>query len=152
VVAASLFAVTTTIAGAVVALAVATFVPVTGPDSTPAASVAAQTRAEPPERRKIDSQLLQEIDRRRGLDRLKGTPQEVTSVRVDPKGRALVDVRADVAPDLDKLIRGAGGTVVSTSAEYRSTIAWVPLLRIEELARDAAVLGVVPAAEATTNR
>jgi hypothetical protein len=46
--------------------------------------------------RKINSQLLYEIYRRRGVADKKGIPPGPTDVRIDKAGRALVDVRADL--------------------------------------------------------
>src|ERR1700752_19605 len=47
-----------------------------------------------PAQQKINSQLLYEIYRRRGEDKAKGIPPGPTDVRIDARGRALVDVRA----------------------------------------------------------
>ena len=126
-----------------------------------AAAVAAAVRQQPaspsekeartPAQRKIDSQILYEIYRRRGEASLKGVPPGPTGIDVDAHGRALVDVRAEVTPALQKTIRSLGGTIVSSSREYHSIIARVPLLKIERLAGDATVRAVVPAAKATTN-
>lgn len=71
---------------------------------------------------------------------------------MDAQGRAKVDVRAAVTPGLEKKVTTLGGTIISTSVEYRSIVAWFPLLRLEELADDTAVLSIEAAPEATTNR
>src|SRR6266478_4048281 len=62
--------------------------------------------------------------------------------KIDTKGRALVDVRVDVTPAMQKKITALGSTIISTSAEYRSIVAWVPLLKLEALAGDAAVRAI----------
>lgn len=108
--------------------------------------------ARTPAQQKINSQLLYEIYRRRGEAKRKNVPPGPTGVRIDRKDRALVDVRAEVVPALEKKLRALGSTIVSTSREYRSIIAWVPILRIERLAADSTVRAVEPAAEATTNK
>ena len=105
-----------------------------------------------PAQQKINSQLLYEIYRRRGEAKLRNVPEGKTDVKIDRKGRALVDVRADVGPDLEKKIERLGGTIVITSREYRSTVAWVPLLRLERLAEDPAVRAIEPKAEAVAVR
>jgi hypothetical protein len=105
-----------------------------------------------PAQRKIDSQLLYELYRLRGEAKRKGVPPDPTGVRIDGKKRALVDVRAEVTPKLEKKVRSLGGTIQSTSREYRSIIAWIPLKKLERLAEDPAVHAIGPAAEATTNR
>jgi hypothetical protein len=136
-------------------------VPLTPTPSGQQPSPPAPTRSEPtrsekdartPAQQKINSQLLQEIYRRRGESKEKNVPSGPTSVRVDDKDRALVDIRADVAPALEKKVRDLGSTIVSTSREYRSIIAWVPVLKIERLAADASVRAVEPAPESTTHK
>ena len=87
-----------------------------------------------PAQRKINSQLLYELYRLRGEAKQKNVPPDPTGVKIDQKGRALVDVRAEVTPALQKNVRELGGTIESTSIEYRSIIAWVPLDRLERLA------------------
>jgi hypothetical protein len=101
---------------------------------------------------KIDSQLLYEIYRKRGQAVEKQVPPAATLVRIDAKGRALVDIRARVTPALISRVKRRGGSIVSTSTEYHSIIARVPLLELERLANDPAVRAISPAAEATTNR
>jgi hypothetical protein len=96
---------------------------------------------------KIDSQVLYEIYRRRGIAKEKGVPDAKTDVKVDAQGRALVDVRAEVTPALQKTVTSLGAAIVSTSPEARSIVAWVPLLKIERLAEEAAVRAVVMKAE-----
>ena len=98
--------------------------------------------------KKIDSQILYEIYRLRGEATKKNVPPGPTGVRLDKTGRALVDVRVEVTPALEKLVTTLGGTIQSTSREYRSIIAWVPLKNLERLAGDRAVHAIVPAAEA----
>jgi len=101
-----------------------------------------------PAQQKIDSQVLYEIYRLRGQAKQKNVPPDPTGVRIDKAGRALVDVRAEVTPVLEKKVRTLGGTIQSTSIEYRSIIAWIPLEKMETLAGDRAVRAIVPAAEA----
>ena len=105
-----------------------------------------------PAQRKIGSALLYEIYRRRGEAARKNVPPGDTGVKIDPKGRALVDVRVAVSPAMQKKIVSLGSAMVSTSREYHSVIAWVPLLKLERLAADPDVRAIVPAAEASTVR
>ena len=100
---------------------------------------------------KINSQILYEIYRRRGNAVRKGVPPGPTGVDVDARGRALVDVRAEVTPALQKTIRSLGGVILSSSPEYHSIIARVPLLRLERLAGGSAVRFIEPMARATTH-
>jgi hypothetical protein len=108
--------------------------------------------ARTPAQRKINSQLLYEIYRRRKEAARKGIPPEPTSVRIDRQGRALVDVRGDVTSALQTTIRALGGVIISKSAAHHSIIARVPLLKLERLAEEGAVTFIEPAAEATTVR
>jgi hypothetical protein len=103
-----------------------------------------------PAQQKINSQLLYEIYRLRGEAERKGVPTGPTGVKIDTKQRALVDVRAEVTPALEKKIAALGASIVSTSREYRSIIGWIPLLKLEQLAADPAVRALEPAADATT--
>ena len=105
-----------------------------------------------PAQQKINSQLLYEIYRLRGEGVRKGVPPGPTGVKIDDRGRALVDIRVDPTPALQNKIRRAGGLVLSTSARDRSIIARVPLLELETLAADPAVRFIEPAADATTVR
>jgi hypothetical protein len=101
---------------------------------------------------KINSQLLYEIYRRRSEAERKGVPPGSTGVKIDARGRALIDVRTDATPALQHKIRAYGGTILSTSSESHSIIAGVPLLRLERLAADPSVRFLEPAAEAVTVR
>ena len=103
-----------------------------------------------PAQQKIDSQLLYEIYRARGEAERKGVPPGPTGVRIDRRGRALVELRAAPTTSLLKAIRGAHGQVLSFSTQYRSIIARVPLLEIEDLAARAGVEFIQPAPEAIT--
>jgi hypothetical protein len=105
-----------------------------------------------PAQQKINSQLLYEIYRLRGEAERNAVPPGPTGVKIDTRGRALVDVRADPTPALQNHIRRSGGLVLSTSARGRSIIARIPLLKLEALAADPAVLFIEPSAEATTGR
>jgi len=112
----------------------------------------AEKESRTPAQQKIDSQLLYEIYRLQGTARQKHVPAGQTGVQIDQSGRALVDLRADLTPALEKAVRSSGATIVSTSREYHSIIAWFPLLKLERIARNAAVRSIAPAPEPTTVR
>ena len=97
--------------------------------------------------KKINSRVLSAIYRRRGDVRGKAVAKEPSTVQVDRHGRALVDVRAQVRPDLEKKIKALGGIVVSTSSTYDSIVGWVPLQTLERLATDPGVRAIEPAAQ-----
>jgi hypothetical protein len=117
---------------------------------SPQAPAPSERDSRTPAQRKINSQLLYEIYRLQGTAAQKGVPTEPTGVRIDDKQRAFVDVRADVTPELQQAIETLGGTIVSTSERDRSTLAWIPLLKLEQLAEESAVTAIEPAAEAIT--
>ena len=108
--------------------------------------------ARTPAQRKINSQLLYEIYRRRGQAELKGVPPGPTGVDIDAADRALVDIRAPVTPVIEKKLRILKSVVVSTDPSLQSIIARVPVLSLEALAEEPAVRAIEPAAEAITNR
>lgn len=105
-----------------------------------------------PSLKKINSQLRIEIDRQRAREAGREESTLQTDVRIDEKGRARVDVRARITPALEDKVRTLGSEIVSSSARYDSLIAWVPVGKLEELARDPAVMAIEPAAEPTTVR
>jgi hypothetical protein len=104
-----------------------------------------------PAQQKIDSQLLYEIYRRRGEAELKRVPPE-TTVKVDADGRVTVDVRAEVSAQLERKVVELGGVIVETSEKYRSILAHVPLMKLETLAEEAAVVSIIPAPEPALKR
>ena len=111
----------------------------------PSAGAAALRAAARPQR-PVPSEKEERSDASRN-----GVPPGATGVDVDARGRALVDVRAEVTPALQKTIRSLGGVVISSSPEYHSIMARVPLLRLERLAGGSAVRFIEPVARATTN-
>ena len=127
-------------------------------DASPAAPRLQQAASESekdsrtPAQRKINSQLLYEIYRRRGEAEEKGVPPGPTDVKIDADDLAFVDVRAEVTPALLETIYSLDGKIVTTSPEHRSIIAWVPLLELERLAEDDEVTFIEPAPEAKTRR
>jgi hypothetical protein len=120
------------------------------------ADASAAGRHQPPKgsqtvaQRKIDSRLLREVDRaRRGAEK---QSEPASGVAIDGKGRALVEIRCDVTPAIQKKLHTLNATVVSSLSDYRSILAWVPLTKLEELAGDDKVYAIQPAPEAMTNR
>lgn len=93
---------------------------------------------------KISPTVMSEIHLRRG-DLKPVTPARNGAVRIDRHGRALVAVRAQVKPELQKKIRALGGVVVSTSGPDNSIVSWMPLLTIERLAADQNVRAIAAA-------
>jgi hypothetical protein len=101
--------------------------------------------------RKLTTKLLDEIDfvrRQTTGDSGTSVPRRRGGVRIDDRQRVLVDIRAPVSGGLTGQIDVLGGTIVSSSPRYDSTVAWIPLLMLERLAADAAVRSIYPASEA----
>ena len=97
--------------------------------------------------RKINPRVLSAIYRRRGDLQGKAVAKDPASIQVDRHGRALVDIRAQVRPDLEKKMKALGGIVVSTSRTYDSIVGWMPLQTLERLATDPGVRAIEPAAQ-----
>lgn len=95
--------------------------------------------------RKINARVLSAIYRRRGDLQGKTVAKDPATIQVDRHGRALVDVRAQVRPELQKKIKALGGIVVSTSDTYDSIVGWMPLQTLERLAADSSVRAIEPA-------
>jgi hypothetical protein len=97
---------------------------------------------------KINPRVLSAIYHRRGDAKAKSVPAPATqAIQVDRHGRAFVDVRAQVRPELEKKFKALGGVVVSTSSTYDSIVGWVPLQTLERLAADPTVRAIEPAAQ-----
>jgi hypothetical protein len=95
---------------------------------------------------KINPHVLSAIYHRRGDAKAKSVPApSAQAIQVDRHGRALVDVRAQVRPELEKKFKALGGIVVSTSSTYDSIVGWVPLQTLERLAADPTVRAIEPA-------
>ncbi len=103
------------------------------------------------EQQKIDSQLLYAIYQMRGEAEAKGVPTEPIPLEKDAKGRVLVDIRAPVTRKLLARIKKLSGTVVSSSEQYHSIIAYLPLGKLEALASSREVKFIAPKAQSMTN-
>jgi hypothetical protein len=104
-----------------------------------------------PAQRKLDSQLLYAIYRKRGEAEAKGVPAGEPSVRFDDEGRAFVTVRARPVGKVLAKIKRLGGVVISHSERYNDIRAIMPLEKLETLAALKEVIAIMPADEATTN-
>ena len=103
------------------------------------------------EQQKIDSQLLYAIYQMRGEAEAKGVPTEPIPLEKDAKGRVLVDIRTPVTKKILARIEKLGGKVVSSSDRYHSIIAYLPLGKLELLARPREVKFISPKAQSMTN-
>jgi hypothetical protein len=94
---------------------------------------------------KINPTILSAIYHRRGDAKARSVQAAPHAIQVDRHGRALVDVRAQVRPELEKKFKALGGIVVSTSKTYDSIVGWMPLQTLERLAADRTVRAIEPA-------
>jgi hypothetical protein len=104
------------------------------------------------EQQKIDSQLLYAIYQMRGEAEAKGVPTEPIPLEKDAKGRVLVDIRTPVTKKILARIEKLGGKVVSSSGKYHSIIAYLPLEKLEALARSREVKFIAPKAQSMTSQ
>jgi hypothetical protein len=102
-----------------------------------------------PTQKKIDSQLLYEIQKSSGKT-IKGMPELKTGIEPDKNGKVLVDVKAKVTDDLLQQIKSAAGEVIYSSKEGSAIRAKLPLTQIEPLAGNSNVTFIEPAAQAQT--
>lgn len=114
-------------------------------------AAAREKRGRTPAQRKIDSQLLYAIYRKRGEAEAKGVPAIEPAVRYDDEGRAFVNVRARPLAKVLAKIKSLGGRVVSHLERYDDISAYVPLEKLESLAAMKEVRAITLAPEATTN-
>jgi hypothetical protein len=99
--------------------------------------------------KKIDSQLLYALKQKRG--ETKGVPTARINLDLDEKGRALVDITANLSAELKTQIQKLGGVIVSDDARYHTIRARLPLEKLELLAKRHDIRFIAPAAQAMNN-
>jgi hypothetical protein len=102
-----------------------------------------------PAQNKLDTQLLYALKQKRGETR--GVPTGRIILKLDERGRVLVDISARVSPALVAEIEKLGGAVISQSETYHTIRARVALEQLEALASLEDVRFIMPAADAFTN-
>ena len=102
--------------------------------------------------RRLDSQLLLELKRRRGHAVARSVPSLITGVETDADDTTLVDIKADLTGNLVAQIEALGGTVESQHPNYRLCRARVPVNSLETLATDPAIQYIRPAFKPITNK
>ncbi len=111
--------------------------------------IAAAKRARTPAQKKIDTQLLYALMRKRGETR--GVPHAPVELDLDGRGRALIDISAVVTPRLVSKVAKLGAEVVSISERYHTVRARLALERLEAVAGLGEVRYISPAAKAMTH-
>jgi len=101
-----------------------------------------------PAQRKMGSQLVHAVKIRRGDAMLRKLPALRPMVEIAEDDTTLVDIQADVTPQLLDRIRNLGGTVVNSYAEYNAIRVRLPLGAMETLAEGKDVQYIRPASRA----
>src|SRR5262245_30764855 len=104
-----------------------------------------------PEQKKIDSQLLYRLKQKRSGRIAPGVENLVIGVQEGADGRALLDIRAKVTPEVLEAIRQAGGEVVSAHEQFDAIRAKLPLDALETVAGLDEIKFIRPADEGMTN-
>ena len=111
------------------------------------ASGSVYRKAATPAEAKLDSRLLAAVDRLRAG----AAPFSARdALEVDARQRVLVDMRAEVTPELLEAIEAGGGVVVSQFSQYNAIRAWTPIEALIPLAERNDVRGIRPADRAVT--
>lgn len=100
--------------------------------------------------KKIDSQLLYALKQKRG--ETAGVPTEPIEIELDSKGRALLDISANVTPRVQSQIRKLGGAILSQDERFHTIRARLALEKLEALAALKDVRFIGPAALPQFNR
>lgn len=103
-----------------------------------------------PAQRKLDSQLIFAMKRRRNDPMLTSMPQLRIGAEVRSDGATLVDLQGTVTPGVTAAIRRAGGRVVSSHPDAGALRAWIPVMALEAIAARSDVRWIGPAFEHVT--
>ena len=130
--------------------------------STPDAANAAATQqiqlllqeksSRTPAQQKIDSNVLYTIRMMSGQPAAPGFQSLYTGVDLDDQDRIVVDIVADVTPDLLQKLESAGALVLSSYPDYRAIRAIIPPNQIESIAASPDVSFIGRKAQAMTAR
>ena len=107
-----------------------------------------EKQAHTPAQRKLDSSLLYAYRQSQGVPPVEGIGRALPRVsgraRAEPDGKVVLDVAAEVTPELQSAIRSAGGEVLSSFPVRGALRVRLPLARVEELATRPEVRHVRP--------
>ena len=115
----------------------------------PAYTLADEKRSRTPAQKKIDSQLLYAIRRQRGDTR--GLPKQLVDLKLDAKGRVVVDITSAVPSRVVPKIQALDGSVLSVSQKYHTVRALIALDKLQSLATSVHVRFISLPAEVTTH-
>lgn len=103
-----------------------------------------------PAQRKMDSQLVHALKKNRGEAFAPAASNVQVDVKIEADGRVLVDIDANVTPQLLALIPAGGGQVINSFPQFRSVRALVTLTQLETLAASGDVSYIRRARQAHT--
>ncbi len=116
------------------------------------AALQAEKESRTPAQRKIDSNILYEIRKRRSGEAVPGVPSLTTGLAVDDHGVLAVDIRAHVTDALLNRLAALEASILDLSPAYRSVAARLPLSEIEALAEMDEVIFIQPHSSASFGR
>lgn len=95
-----------------------------------------------PAQKKVSSELIYAARMAAGKEALPGIAHLETGVVVDNEKKVLVDISAEVTPEVLELVKSHGGEVKGSYAEMKTIVARMPLAAIEALASDARIRAI----------
>lgn len=104
-----------------------------------------------PVERKLDSQLLHACRQHRGQIAVPGAEHLRPRLHLRQGDDVLLDLKADVTPELLQEIQRLGGRILNSFKQHSSIRAWLPLTAIEQVAALQGVQKIRPADEAMTH-
>lgn len=115
-------------------------------------TLAEEKKSRTPAQRKVDSNMVLQLKRNRGIVMGNGLDTLDLGVNVARNGKMEVDIRADVTDALLAAIRGRGGEIVNSHPQYKAIRARITLEQAESLAAMPEVRFVRPAERFMTNK
>jgi hypothetical protein len=100
---------------------------------------------------KMDSQLLYASRMARGIPVADGIPNQLVDLDMDGQGRVLIDIRANVSPELLGNINALHGNIINSFPLSHSIRAALPITEIESLASKNEVTFIEPAVRMIQN-
>src|SRR5438552_202968 len=104
-----------------------------------------------PAQNKMESQLIHALKKHRGQAFAAGAPELQLDVKLEPDGQVLVDINANVTPELLALVAQGGGKVINSFPQFHAVRALVTLAQLETLAGSQDVFSIRRADEGRTN-
>ena len=104
-----------------------------------------------PAQRKLESHLIHALKQSRGQAFAPGAQKLELDVKIQTDGRVLVDINANVTPELLALMRQRGGEIINSFPQFHAVRALLPVAQLEALAASEDVVSIRRADEAFHN-